>query len=61
MKHVIIDYLINKVASNDTIMFIGLPFALPVILCFKNNNKCAYDLEAWGFAICYRKVNTIMQ
>lgn len=42
-------------------MPIDSPVASPVLLCRKNNGKSSEDLEAWKFALEYRKLNDFTQ
>lgn len=48
---------------DEIIMSIESPFASPVVLCRKNNDKSSDDIypEAWRFAIDYKKLIAITQ
>ncbi|GFV68150.1 retrovirus-related Pol polyprotein from transposon 17.6 [Trichonephila clavipes] len=58
-KQGIIDYHIEKMFPEGTIRPIQSPYASPVVLTRKNNGFPPDSLEAYQFAIDYRKLNAI--
>ncbi|GFU87818.1 retrovirus-related Pol polyprotein from transposon 17.6 [Trichonephila clavipes] len=58
-KQGIIDYHIEKMLRERTIRPIQSPYASPVVLTRKNNGLPPDSLEAYRFAIDYRKRNAI--
>ncbi|GFT77774.1 retrovirus-related Pol polyprotein from transposon 297 [Trichonephila clavipes] len=59
VKQRIIDYHIEKMLREGTIRLIQSPYASPVVLTRKNNGLPPDSLEAYRFAIDYRKLNSI--
>ncbi|GFV84243.1 retrovirus-related Pol polyprotein from transposon 297 [Trichonephila clavipes] len=59
VKQGIIDYHIEKMLQEGTIRPIQSPYASPGVLTRKNNGLPPDSLEAYRFAIDYRKLNAI--
>ncbi|GFY29938.1 retrovirus-related Pol polyprotein from transposon 297 [Trichonephila clavipes] len=60
MKQEILDYHVDKMLKEGTIIPIQFPYASPVVLCRKNNGLPPPDnTEAYRFAVDYRKLNAI--
>ncbi|GFV67258.1 retrovirus-related Pol polyprotein from transposon 297 [Trichonephila clavipes] len=59
VKQGIIDYHIEKMLRDGVIRPIQSPYASPVVLTCKNNGLPPDSLEAYRFAIDYRKLNAI--
>ncbi|GFT79803.1 retrovirus-related Pol polyprotein from transposon 17.6 [Trichonephila clavipes] len=59
VKQGIIDYHIDKMLRDGTICPINSPYASPVVLTRKKNDLPPDSLEAYHFAIDYRKLNGI--
>ncbi|GFW17156.1 retrovirus-related Pol polyprotein from transposon 297 [Trichonephila clavipes] len=59
VKQGIIDYHIEKMLQEGAIRPIQSPYASPVVLTHKNNDLPPDSLEAYQFAIDYRKFNAI--
>ncbi|GFT14871.1 retrovirus-related Pol polyprotein from transposon opus [Trichonephila clavipes] len=60
-KQGIIDYQIEKMLQEGTICPIQSTYASPVVLTRKNNGLPPDSLEAYRFAIDYRKLNAIIK
>ncbi|GFS98011.1 retrovirus-related Pol polyprotein from transposon 297 [Trichonephila clavipes] len=61
VKQEIIDYHIEKMLQEGPIRPIQYPYASPVFLTRKNNGVPPDSLEAYRFAIDYRKLNAIIK
>ncbi|GFU75004.1 uncharacterized protein TNCV_3752551 [Trichonephila clavipes] len=60
VKQEILDYHVDKMLKEGTIIPIQSPYASPVVLYRKNNGLHPPDNpEAYGFAVYYRKLNAI--
>ncbi|GFX35540.1 retrovirus-related Pol polyprotein from transposon 297 [Trichonephila clavipes] len=61
LKQEILDYYVDKILKKGTIIPIQSPYASPVVLCRKNNglHTPPDNLEAYRFAVDYRKLNAI--
>ncbi|GFU64719.1 retrovirus-related Pol polyprotein from transposon 17.6 [Trichonephila clavipes] len=61
LKQEILDYHVDKMLKEGTIIPIQSPYASPVVLCRKNNGlkKRPDNPEAYRFAVDYRKLNAI--
>ncbi|GFX96370.1 retrovirus-related Pol polyprotein from transposon 17.6 [Trichonephila clavipes] len=59
VKQGIIDYHIEKMLREGSIRPIQSPYASPVVLTRKNNSLPPDSLDAYRFAIDYRKLNAI--
>ncbi|GFV70926.1 retrovirus-related Pol polyprotein from transposon 297 [Trichonephila clavipes] len=59
VKQAILDYHIDKMLKEGTIIPIQSPNALPVVLCRKKNGLPPNNPEAYRFAVDYRKLNAI--
>ncbi|GFS81411.1 retrovirus-related Pol polyprotein from transposon 297 [Trichonephila clavipes] len=55
----LLDYHVDKMLKDGTIIPIQSPYALPVVLCRKNNGLPPDNLEAYRFAVDYWKLNSI--
>ncbi|GFX47748.1 retrovirus-related Pol polyprotein from transposon 297 [Trichonephila clavipes] len=58
-KQKILDYHVDKMVKEGTIIPIQSPYASPVVLCKKNNGLPLDNPEAYRFAVDYRKLNSI--
>ncbi|GFW97266.1 retrovirus-related Pol polyprotein from transposon 297 [Trichonephila clavipes] len=59
VKQSIIDYHVEKMLREGTIIPTQSPYASPVVLCRKNNGLPPDNPEAYRFAVDYRKLNAI--
>ncbi|GFV20143.1 retrovirus-related Pol polyprotein from transposon 17.6 [Trichonephila clavipes] len=59
VKEEILDYHVDKMFKEGTIIPIQTPHASSVVLCKKNNGLPPDNLEAYRFAVDYRKLNAI--
>ncbi|GFY09784.1 hypothetical protein TNCV_3697461 [Trichonephila clavipes] len=59
VKQAILDYHVEKILKEGTIIPIQSPYASPVVLCRKNNGLPADNPEAYRFAVDYRKLKSI--
>ncbi|GFW19087.1 retrovirus-related Pol polyprotein from transposon 17.6 [Trichonephila clavipes] len=59
VKKEILDYHIDKMLKEGTIIPIQSPYASPVVLCRKNNGLPPDNPEVYRFAVDYRKLNAI--
>ncbi|GFV62011.1 retrovirus-related Pol polyprotein from transposon 297 [Trichonephila clavipes] len=59
LKQEILDYHVDKMLKEGTIIPIQSPYASPVMLCRKNNGLPPDNPEAYRFAVDYRKLNAI--
>ncbi|GFW35655.1 retrovirus-related Pol polyprotein from transposon 17.6 [Trichonephila clavipes] len=59
VKQEILDYHIDKMLKEGPITPIQSPYVSPVALCRKNNGLPPDNLEAYRFALDYRKLNAI--
>ncbi|GFX50909.1 retrovirus-related Pol polyprotein from transposon 297 [Trichonephila clavipes] len=59
LKQEILDYHVDKMLKEGTIIPIYSPYASPVVLCRKNNGLPPDNPEAYRFAVDYRKLNAI--
>ncbi|GFU38001.1 retrovirus-related Pol polyprotein from transposon 17.6 [Nephila pilipes] len=59
VKESIIELHIQRMLEEGTIMPIQSPYASPVVLCRKKNDKPVDSPDAYRFAIDYRKLNAI--
>ncbi|GFX43798.1 retrovirus-related Pol polyprotein from transposon 297 [Trichonephila clavipes] len=59
VKQAILDYYVDKMLKEGTIIPIHSPYASPVVLCRKNNGLPPDNPEAYRFAVDYRKLNAI--
>ncbi|GFY27133.1 retrovirus-related Pol polyprotein from transposon 17.6 [Trichonephila clavipes] len=59
VKQEIIDYHVDKMFKEGTIILIQLPYASPVVLCRKNNRLPPDNPETYRFVVDYRKLNAI--
>ncbi|GFS97410.1 retrovirus-related Pol polyprotein from transposon 17.6 [Trichonephila clavipes] len=59
VKQEILDYHVDKMLKEGTIIPIQSPYASPVVLCRKNNGSPPDNPEAYRFAVDYRKLNAI--
>ncbi|GFX91467.1 retrovirus-related Pol polyprotein from transposon 297 [Trichonephila clavipes] len=61
LKQEILDYHVDKMLKEGTIIPIQSPYASPVVLCRKNNglHTPPDNPEAYRFAVDYRKLNAI--
>ncbi|GFX79192.1 retrovirus-related Pol polyprotein from transposon 17.6 [Trichonephila clavipes] len=59
VKQEILDYHLNKMLKEGTIIPIQSPHASPVVLCRKNNGLPPDNPEAYRFAVDYEKLNAI--
>ncbi|GFS72105.1 retrovirus-related Pol polyprotein from transposon opus [Trichonephila clavipes] len=57
----ILDYHVEKMLKERTIIPIQSPYASPVALCRKNNGLPPDNPEAYRFAVDYRKLNSIIK
>ncbi|GFV21361.1 retrovirus-related Pol polyprotein from transposon 17.6 [Trichonephila clavipes] len=55
------DYHVNKMLRERTIIPIQSPYALPMVLCRKNNGLLLVLPEFYRFAIDYRKLSAIIK
>ncbi|GFX85903.1 uncharacterized protein TNCV_2473051 [Trichonephila clavipes] len=55
----ILDYHVDKMLKEGTIITIQSPYASPVVLCRKNNGLPPDNPEAYRFAVDYRRLNAI--
>ncbi|GFU18273.1 retrovirus-related Pol polyprotein from transposon 17.6 [Trichonephila clavipes] len=58
-KQEILDYHVDKMLKEGTIIPIQSPYASPVVLCRKKNGLAQDNPEAYRFAVDYRKLNAI--
>ncbi|GFU19181.1 retrovirus-related Pol polyprotein from transposon 297 [Trichonephila clavipes] len=59
VKKEVLDYHVDKMLKEGTIIPIQSPYASPVVLCRKNNGLPPDNPEAYRFAVDYRKLNAI--
>ncbi|GFU55555.1 retrovirus-related Pol polyprotein from transposon 297 [Trichonephila clavipes] len=59
VKKEIIDYHVDKMLREGTIILIQSPYVSPVVLCRKNNGLPPENPETYRFVVDYRKLNTI--
>ncbi|GFU94458.1 retrovirus-related Pol polyprotein from transposon opus [Trichonephila clavipes] len=59
LKQEILDYHVDKILKEETIIPIQSPYASPVVLCRNNNGLPPDNPEAYRFAVDYRKLNAI--
>ncbi|GFV26698.1 retrovirus-related Pol polyprotein from transposon 17.6 [Trichonephila clavipes] len=59
VKQEILDYHVDKMLKEGTIIPILSPYASPVVLCRKNNGLPPDNPEAYRFAVDYRKLNAV--
>ncbi|GFW49580.1 hypothetical protein TNCV_2843611 [Trichonephila clavipes] len=59
VKQEILDYHVNKMLKEGTIIPIQSPNASPVVLCRKNNGLPPDNPEVYRFAVDYQKLNAI--
>ncbi|GFX65637.1 retrovirus-related Pol polyprotein from transposon 297 [Trichonephila clavipes] len=59
VKQAILDYHVDKLLKEGTIIPIQSPYTSPVALCRKNNGLLPDNPEAYRFAVDYRKLNAI--
>ncbi|GFV74889.1 retrovirus-related Pol polyprotein from transposon 297 [Trichonephila clavipes] len=59
VKQEILDYHVDKMLKEETIIPIQSPYASPVVLCRKNNGLLPDNPKAYRFAVDYRKLNAI--
>ncbi|GFU25498.1 uncharacterized protein TNCV_3620991 [Trichonephila clavipes] len=59
VKQEILDYHVDKMLKEGTIITIQSPYASPVVLCRKNNGLPPDNPEAYRFAVDYRKLNAL--
>ncbi|GFU51581.1 retrovirus-related Pol polyprotein from transposon 297 [Trichonephila clavipes] len=59
LKQEILDYHVDRMLKEGTIIPILSPYASPVVLCRKNNGLPPHNPEAYRFAVDYRKLNAI--
>ncbi|GFX34202.1 retrovirus-related Pol polyprotein from transposon 297 [Trichonephila clavipes] len=59
VKQEILDYHVDKMLKEGTIIPIQSSYASPVVLCRNNNGLPPNNPKAMGFAVDYRKLNTI--
>ncbi|GFU91110.1 uncharacterized protein TNCV_4924411 [Trichonephila clavipes] len=59
VKQEILDYHVDKMLKERTIIPIQSPYASPVVLCRKNNGLPPDNPEAYRFAVDYRKLTAI--
>ncbi|GFS75863.1 retrovirus-related Pol polyprotein from transposon 17.6 [Trichonephila clavipes] len=59
VKQEILDYHVDKMLKEGTIIPIQSPYASPVVLCRKNNRLPPDNPEAYRFAVDYRTLNAI--
>ncbi|GFY22312.1 retrovirus-related Pol polyprotein from transposon opus [Trichonephila clavipes] len=59
VKKTILDYHVEKMLTEGTIIPIQFPYASLVVLCRKNNGLPPDNLEAYRFSVNYRKPNFI--
>ncbi|GFV15301.1 retrovirus-related Pol polyprotein from transposon gypsy [Trichonephila clavipes] len=59
VKQEILDYHVDKMSKEGTIIPIQSPYASPVVLCRNNNGLPLDHPEAYRFAVDYRKLNAI--
>ncbi|GFT99047.1 retrovirus-related Pol polyprotein from transposon 297 [Trichonephila clavipes] len=56
----ILDYDVEKMLEEGTIVLIQSPYASPVVFCRKNNGLLPDNPEVYRFAVHYRKLNSII-
>ncbi|GFW01113.1 retrovirus-related Pol polyprotein from transposon 17.6 [Trichonephila clavipes] len=61
VKQEILDYPVDKMLKEGTIIPVQSPYASPVVLCRKNNELPPDNPEAYRFPVDYRKLNAIMK
>ncbi|GFT87542.1 retrovirus-related Pol polyprotein from transposon 297 [Trichonephila clavipes] len=59
VKQAILDYHVEKMLTEGTIIPIQSPYASPVVLCIKNNGLLPDNPEAYRFAVDNRKLTSI--
>ncbi|GFT93641.1 uncharacterized protein TNCV_2755051 [Trichonephila clavipes] len=59
VKQTILNYHVEKILKERTMIPIQSPYASPVALCRKNNGLPQNNPEAYRFAVDYRKLNAI--
>ncbi|GFX58924.1 retrovirus-related Pol polyprotein from transposon 297 [Trichonephila clavipes] len=59
VKQEILDYHVDKMLKEGSIIPIQSPYASPVVLCRRNNGLPPDNPEAYRFAVDYRKLNAI--
>ncbi|GFT57577.1 uncharacterized protein TNCV_3136921 [Trichonephila clavipes] len=59
VKQGTIDYHVEKMLKEGTIIPIQSPYASPVVLCRKNKGLPPENLDAYSFAVYYHKPNAI--
>ncbi|GFS93241.1 retrovirus-related Pol polyprotein from transposon gypsy [Trichonephila clavipes] len=59
VKQEILDYHVDKMLKEGTIIPIQSPYASPVVLCRTNNGLLPDNPKAYRFAVDYRKLNAI--
>ncbi|GFS59809.1 retrovirus-related Pol polyprotein from transposon 297 [Trichonephila clavipes] len=59
VKQEILDYHVDKMLKEGIIIPIQSAYESPVVLCRKNNGLPSDNLEAYRFAVDYRKLNAI--
>ncbi|GFY30378.1 retrovirus-related Pol polyprotein from transposon 297 [Trichonephila clavipes] len=59
LKQEILDYHVDKMLKEGTIIPIQSPYASPVVLCRKKNGLPPDNPDAYRFAVDYRKLNAI--
>ncbi|GFX79393.1 retrovirus-related Pol polyprotein from transposon 297 [Trichonephila clavipes] len=59
VNQAILDYHVDKMLKEGTIIPIKSPYASPVVLCRKNNGLPPDNPEAYRFAVDYRKLNAV--
>ncbi|GFX13919.1 retrovirus-related Pol polyprotein from transposon 17.6 [Trichonephila clavipes] len=59
VKQTILEYHVDKMLKEGTIIPIQSPYASPFVLCKKNNGLPPDNPEAYRFAVDYRKLNVL--
>ncbi|GFY03932.1 retrovirus-related Pol polyprotein from transposon 17.6 [Trichonephila clavipes] len=59
LKQEILDYHVDKMLKEETVIPIQSPYASPVVLCKKHNGLLPDNPEAYRFAVDYRILNSI--
>ncbi|GFU95727.1 uncharacterized protein TNCV_4889161 [Trichonephila clavipes] len=59
VKQVVLDYHVDKMLKEGTIIPIQSPYASPVVICKRNNGLPPDNPEAYKLAVDYRNLNAI--
>ncbi|GFV25736.1 retrovirus-related Pol polyprotein from transposon 17.6 [Trichonephila clavipes] len=59
VKQAILNYHVDKMLKEGTIILIQYSYASPAVLCRKNNGLPPDNPEAYRFAVDYRKLNAV--